>query len=85
MQEWTSHVTECRGVHFNRYMGKRIFWTVRPVKIQISLRIRAARSESSLDAFWLAKDVNFLQADNEDADRTARMRRLIWVFVWRTW
>ena len=26
----------------------------------------------------------FLHADNEDSDQTARMRRLIWVFVGRT-
>ena len=41
-------------------------------------------SESSLCAFWTAKDANFLHADNEDSDQTARMRRLIWVFVGRT-
>ena len=53
-------------------------------KIQISLRIRAVWSESSLGAFWIAKDAKFLYADNEDYDQTARMRRLIWVFVGRT-
>ena len=40
---------------------------VRPAKIQIRLRIRAVWSESSLGAFWIAKD-----ADNEDADQTAQ-------------
>ena len=63
---------------------KRTFGHVRPVKIQISLRIRAVWSESSLNAFWIAKDAKFLYADNEDSDQTARMRRLIWVFVGRT-
>ena len=54
-------------------------------KIQISLRIRVIWSESSLDAFWIAKDANFLHADNEYSNQTARIRRLIWVFVGRTW
>ena len=49
-------------------------------KIQISLRIRAVWSESSLGAFWIAEDTKFLHADKEYSDQTARMRRLIWVF-----
>ena len=60
------------------------FGHVRPEKIQISLRIRAVWSKSSLGAFWKAKDTKSLHADNEDSDRTARMRRLIWDFVGRT-
>ena len=63
---------------------KRTFRHVRPAKIQISLRIRAVWSESSPGAFWIAKDAKFLHADNEDSDQTVRMRRLIWVFVVRT-
>ena len=59
----------------------RNFDHVRLAKIQISLRIRAVWSESSLDAFCIAKDANFLHADNEDSNQTARMRRLIGVFV----
>ena len=39
---------------------------MRPAKIQISLRIRAGWSESSLGIFWIAKVAKFLQADNED-------------------
>ena len=39
---------------------------MRPAKIQISLRIRAVWSESSLSTFWEANDVEFLHADNED-------------------
>ena len=35
---------------------KRTFGNVRPAKIQIRLRIRAVWSESSLGAFWIAKD-----------------------------
>ena len=59
---------------------KRTFDHVRPAKIQISLRIRAGWSESSLGAFWIAKGAQFLHADNEDSDQTARMHRLICAF-----
>ena len=38
---------------------------------------------SSLSAFRIVKDVTFLHEDNEVSDQTARMRRLIWVFVMR--
>ena len=72
----------------NPFRGARIrqrtFGHVRKAKIRISLRIRAVWSESSLGAFWVAKDTTFLHADNEDSDQAARMRRLIWVFVRRT-
>ena len=50
----------------------------------MSLRIRAARSDKSLSAFCITKDVKFLHADNEDSDQTVRMRTLIRVFVGRT-
>ena len=40
----------------NRSVRKRIFGHVRPARIQIRLRIRAVWSESSLGAFWRAKD-----------------------------
>ena len=63
---------------------KRTFVHVRPAKIQISLRIRAVWSKSSLGAFWIAKDAKLLHADHEDTDPSVRMRRLIWVFVGRT-
>ena len=33
---------------------------------------RAVWSESSIGALWIAKDTNFLHADNEDSDQTAR-------------
>ena len=58
--------------------------TVRQAKTQISLSIRPVWSESSLCAQWVAKDPNFLHADNEDSDQTGRMPSLIWVFVGRT-
>ena len=56
---------------------------MRPANIQISLCIRAIWSESSLDAFWTDKDANFHHVDNEDSDKTVRVRRLIRVFVVR--
>ena len=68
----------------SRNIMKRTFGHVRPVKILIRLRMRAVWSESSLGASWIAKGAKFLHADNEDSDQTARLRRLIWVFVGRT-
>ena len=46
------------------------FGRVRQAKIQISLRSRAVWSESSLGAFWIAKDAKVLQTDNEDSDQS---------------
>ena len=39
---------------------------VGPAKIQISLRICAVWSKSSLGTFWIAKDAKLLHADNEN-------------------
>ena len=50
--------------HKRRNVRKRTFGHVHPAKIQISLRIRAVWSESSLGAFWIAKEATFLDADN---------------------
>ena len=47
----------------SRNVRKRAFSYVRPVKIQISLRICA---ESPLGPFWIAKDAKFLHAGNVD-------------------
>ena len=63
---------------------KRTFGHVRPEKIPIRLRIRAVWSESSLGAFWITKNSKSFQADNEDSNQNARMRRLIWVFAGST-
>ena len=57
----------------SRNVRKRTSGHVRPEKIQISLRIRTG-SESSLDTFWIAKDVKFLHEANEDFDQTAKMQ-----------
>ena len=64
-----------------RYVRKHTFGHVRPAKIQISLGICAFWPEQSLHAFWIVKDAKFLRADNKDSDQTARIHRLIWVFV----
>ena len=59
---------------------KHTFGHMHPVKILISLHIRADWSKSSLGTFWIAKDAKFLHVDNEDSDQTVQMCRLIWVF-----
>ena len=61
----------------SRLVTKPTKWQVRPAKTQISLGIRPIRSESSLDAQWVAKDPSFIHADSEDSDQTGRMPRLI--------
>ena len=70
---------------FSRIVRKYTFGYERPVKIQISLHIRTVWLESSLDAFQIAKDAKFLHADNEDLNQPAWPRRLIRVFVGRTY
>ena len=65
----------------SRNVRKRTFGDVRPAKIQISLHIRAVWPESSLGAFWIAKDAKFLHGDIEGSDQIARMRKLIRVFI----
>ena len=62
---------------------KRIVGHVRPTKIQISLRICAGWSESSLSTFCKAEDAKFLQADNGDSDQTSC--RLTGTFIFRLW
>ena len=42
-----------------------------------------SRSESSLYALSVAKDLMLVQAHNQDSDQTGRMPRLIWVFAGR--
>ena len=49
----------------------------------VPLNMCVQRRFRSACAFWIAKDAKFLHADNEDSNQTARMRRLIWVFVGR--
>ena len=68
----------------SRNVRKRTFGHVRPVKIQISLRISAGWSEFSLGTFWIAIDAKFLYADNEASDKTAGVHRLIGIIISRT-
>ena len=46
--------------YFSHNVRKLTFGHRRPAKFQISLRIRAVWSESSLGAFWIANDAWFL-------------------------
>ena len=57
--------------------------SVCPTKTQISLRIRAVWSESSLSAWRNFAFFAIQNALSEDSDQTARMRRLIWIFAAR--
>ena len=41
--------------------------------------MRLVWSESSVGAFWIAKDAKFLHVDNEYSDMTVQLCRLIWV------
>ena len=45
--------------------------TYAPSEDSDQLHIRAVCSESSLSAFWIAKDAKFLHADNEDSGQRA--------------
>ena len=63
----------CRYWTFtSRNIRKRTFGYVRPAKIQISLRIRAVWSTSSLGAFWIANDATFLHASTKTQFRLRR-------------
>ena len=50
-------------------------------KIRINLCIRTVPSDSSLGAFWTARDARFSQVDKENTKQTARMCRLILVVI----
>ena len=58
---------------------------VRPTKTQIKLRIRAIWSESSFSAYRNFVPLAIQNAPSEDSGQTARMRRLIWIFVGRSY
>ena len=71
---------------FQHNVRKCTFGHVRPAKFQISLCIRAVWSESSLSAFWIAKDVKFLPVDNKDWSVSTDARadlNLLWARVRR--
>ena len=50
---------------------------MRPAKIQISLRIGAVWSESSLGVFLITKDAMRLHADSEDSGQIARLMYVV--------
>ena len=56
---------------------------MRPVKTQISLRIRAVWSESSLSAWGNFAILAIQNALRGDSDQTARMHMVIWIFAGR--
>ena len=60
--------------YMSRNIRKRTLGHIRTEKIQINLRICAARSEPSLCALKIANDAEFF---NGDSDQPARIRRLI--------
>ena len=64
----------------SRNVRKRNFGYLRTAEIQI---IRSL-IWTLLGAFWIAKGAKFLHECNKDSDQTTRMRKLIWVFAWRT-
>ena len=71
------------NVSISLNVRKYTFRHVRPAKNQISLRVRAVWSESSLHSFWIAKDAKFFMRTTKTY-KTAQMRRFIWMFVGRT-
>ena len=73
------------GKDLNRNVRKRTFGYICPAKIQISASDQSAHSRILIRIFfgriWIAKDVKFLHVDKKDSDQTARMNKLICVFV----
>ena len=63
----------------SRNVWQRTFRYVRTAKTQIRLHTRAVWSKSSFSS-WR----NFASLAIQDSDQTAGMRRLIWIFAWRT-
>ena len=61
-RDWYTWVASLKNVLFHTYIMH-----MHPANILI----RAVWSESSLGAFWIAKDEQFLPADNTDSDQTA--------------
>ena len=63
-----ANVINVYAISLSRNVRKRTFEHVRPAKIQIRLRIRTVWSESSLGAFWIAKDAVSPLVENEESD-----------------
>ena len=65
---------------FSVYVNRLVFVMLRtctPSKDSDQSVNSAVSSESSLDAYLIAKDAQYYHVDNEDSDQTERMRRLI--------
>ena len=62
-------------------VGKRNLRTYVPSKNSINPRIRRTYLKASSEHFGQPMMQNFLHADNEDPDRTERMRRLTGVVI----
>ena len=56
---WVFNIGTLNYIYMSRKVRKRTFGRLRPAKIQISLRIRAVWSESSLGAIKIAYDAKF--------------------------
>ena len=70
---WLSSYILPALVYMRSYFRKRTFGQKRLATIQISLRFRAVWSESSLCAFWIAKNAKCLHVDNEGSAQTVQM------------
>ena len=57
-------------LYINRNIGKRTVLYVRPMKTQISVRIRAVWSESSLSTWWNFAAMAIQNAQNENSERS---------------
>ena len=62
-----------------------------PVKSQLRISTPSEDSDqpahpyqSALSAWWTVASLVILNVPSEDSDQPARMRRLIWIFTWRT-
>ena len=60
-------------------MRKRACWRVRQTRTQISLRIRAVRTEYSLSAWKIFACLAIKNSSIEDSGQAEGMRRLIWI------
>ena len=76
------HSSDCLLSNFLSTCNFEVNFKTKPLTIRIAstenvpsnmCAQRRFRSESSLGAFWIAKDAEFLHAGNEDSDQTARM------------
>ena len=79
---WDSEGNVLQLYYWSLNVIKRTFGHIYPANIQISLRLRAVWSESSLCAVCIDKDTKCLHANKEDRTvETARLRRLIRVLA----